>query len=196
MIPPEVTRLVDALPEHFAVTQENGRGRCIEATRLATAVLRAARVPCRPMACDVVALNAEALALYDQGHAVASWPATAWSRGTFCESSHPGPNLSEPYRRANFGGHLVVASPIDDDWFVDLTVEQYHDGDHGIVIEAAFAGDGVNWTDGGARWALPGGGAVDWYWRPERKAWRTSPAWRQDVRNELVALMVPILKGG
>lgn len=195
MIPPEVTRLVEILPAGFAVTKENGRGRCIEAARLATAVLRRAGVGARPMACDVVAFNADALALFDQGVPITDWPPTAWTRGASCDHDHPGPNLSEPYRRVNPGGHLVVASTVDDTWFVDLTVQQYHCPEQGIVIEAAIAADEVDWDHGGIRWPLSTGGAVEWYWRPQIKAFRTTPAWRQDVDHGLVAKMAALVKG-
>jgi transglutaminase-like putative cysteine protease len=170
--------LAALLPKEAAVVDAGGkqRGRCIEVTRIAVAVLRRLKIPARALACDTIVFNEAARALYDSGVPVEDWPSAAWSGGTMCSTPQQGPNLSEPHRVAGFGGHLVMAG---DGWFADYTLQQYHRPARGVIITAAFCAE-VVFGSCGARLELDHGGVVEWYWRPQVKSYRTTPAWRQD----------------
>lgn len=205
-VPPEVLALVDLLPAGFAMTGETvdgrRRGRCIEAVRIATAVLPAAGVACRPMPCDALVYNAAARELVTAGVPLADWPAAAHSLGVAVDGDayaergmvpggrggalEPGGSLSEPYRRSGWAGHLVT---VGDGWLLDLTAGQFARPDRGIVVEDAIAGP-LEEASAGVEVDLDEGGILVYRWRPEAARWRRTPAWRQDVRRELVELMV------
>ncbi len=191
--PPEVRALCRILPDDFAIVDPSEadandgirRGRCIEATRLAVGVMARLGIAARPMACDIAAINAVALPLVKAGAPASTWPPDAWSTGTSCDAYRSGANRSEPYRRgAGFAGHVVV---VGNDWFCDLTVEQYHRPHIGIRIPGVIIGPYGG--DGGVVIPLAGGGELVWWWRPEFRSYRTTPAWRQDVDYRLTTAL-------
>lgn len=184
LIPAEVSALVRLLPDDFATTinpiDGRRRGRCVEACRIVRAVLGQLGVQTRPMACDVMAANAQAVELINQGLPAQSWGVGAWSIGCCCDSTRPAPISDEPARKRGFGGHLVL---VGDGWFVDLTAQQFHRPELGIVVASALVG---RWHEDqvAAELDLPRGGLLRWLWRPEIRSYRTVPAWRQDVGSE------------
>lgn len=201
--PPEVYRFVELLPDDFALVGDGEapvtgrpprrRGRCIEAARLMVSVMSRLHVPAKALACDVVVLNGAARQAAEAHIDIGDWPPDAWSCGAQCAEPSPGANISEPYRRLGFGGHLVVAG---EGWFVDLTVAQFDRPEHGITI-AADAGlvGAYDPTAAGARCELPRDAQISWIWRAKHKAWRTTPAWRQDVSRPLALTMAERIRG-
>lgn len=130
------------LPEDFATTRGpdgRRRGRCVAATRVARAVLADLGVQSRPLACDVMAANAAAVRLIAEGIGADGWPpaANAWSIGSRCDSTPPAPIANEPDRRRSFGGHLVL---VGHGWFADLTAQQFHRPQLGILVPGAIVG--------------------------------------------------------
>lgn len=178
-LPPEAEALVETLPDSFATTIgiEGLKGRCVEASRIAVAVLSKMGTSCRAMACDADALNAAAEAARLADTPSNEWPVDAYSVGMRCDDTVTGRNFHEPARRRGFAGHLVV---VGDDWFVDLTAAQLSRPDRGIVIPGAMAGPYVP-GDTGVQCLLGDGAALRYFWRPEIAHWRTTPAWRQDI---------------
>lgn len=181
--PAEVDALVELLPEQFAWSDaERTKGNCIEVSRIAVAVWRRLGIDCKPVACDVVALNAAGRVLADTKVPIASWPSFAWSVGA--ESGgrieHDGSGV-EPHRLTAWSGHLVVHGR---DWFADLTAQQFSRPDKRIVIDGAIVGplnDGV-----GVEIGLDDGAVLRWYWQRAISSFRSTPAWRTDVQRELI----------
>lgn len=194
--PPELHALVDILPSRFALVDPREsssggpRGRCIEGTRLATAVLRHLGVDAAALACDVVAANRAGVALLAEGVPATEWPPHAWSIGVLCDIPRSGANRQEPGRRRGFAGHVVACG---DGWFCDLTAQQFHRPERGLVVDAALAGP---YDPAVARVShdLPRGAVLVWKWRPEVRSYRTTPAWRQDVGHGLVLAMAERIK--
>lgn len=186
----DMAALIRTLPADFAMveaheTADNRRkGRCVEATRIAVAVMRRLGHDVGPLACDVMAANSAAWRLIGERVPVTRWPPNAWSKGAMCDLTPSAPIRQEPGRRKGFGGHLVV---VGDGWFADLTAEQFHAPDLGILCADAIIG--AYRPDEATELSLPRGGHVMWSWRPEVRSYRTVPAWRQDVDHELVMLM-------
>lgn len=173
------------LPEGFHQSS-SGAGRCVEATRVAVAALTQVGVVCRAEACDVTALNCVD-ADWRAAGAEPPMPTDAWSIGLRCDAMAMAPNLSEPYRRRKgFAGHLVVRG---DGWFADLTAQQLHRPEHGVHVLGVLAGE-VDEAELLAQAELPHGGLVEYFWRPEIRHWRNTPAWRQDIPAELIRLLV------
>ena len=189
-VPAEVEHLVAVLPEGWAVTTEtpdgSARGRCIESTRLALAVLAELGVGCRPMACEVMVFNQAAWERYQARTPKADWPAGCWSVGVAVEGGETGGSLTEPYRRPGWAGHLVVHGG---HWFADFTAEQFHRPAHGITMTGAVVAP-VDPEAVGVQAEMETGGTVaTWWWRPEVRGYRTTPAWRQDIpRTTVVGL--------
>lgn len=187
--PPEVDAFVDLLPSCFPLVKglKGWKGRCIEACRLATALLPKIGVPCKALACDVNAVNAKAFELMTAGVPVSQWPKStdAWWVAIRCDYPSSGANFQEPDRRRGFGGHLVV---VGEDWFLDLTAQQLHRPQYGILVRHPLTGP-YDPAERGVEHLLDRGGRVHWYWRPEVKRWRTTPAWRQDVSRDLIKAM-------
>lgn len=183
-VPPEVDALVAFMPDDFAIVRQTPagpKGRCIEATRIGVAFLRAAGVECWPMACEVQALNPLARRLTEQGVPIALWPDDAWSVGVRIEEV-PGDSADEPHRRVGFSCHVVIRGP---GWFCDLTAPQLHRPDRGIHVPGAIAGPAGD--DRGVEVTMSDGSVIRWFWRPDFRRYRNTPAWRQDVPHELVA---------
>lgn len=190
--PPELHAFLALLPDDFAMVEAHetldGRrkGRCVEATRLAVAVLQAVGLDARPLACDVMAANARAVPLLLDHVPVRSWSPGAWSTGSKCDDPPAQANLQEPTRRRGFAGHLLVAG---DTWFCDLTAEQFHRPSKRIVVPGPVVGP-YQPGEYGTVMQLENGANLTWVWRPEVKAYRTVPAWRQDVPRDLLNLVV------
>lgn len=184
--PPEVRALVAVLPAWFATVEglQGRRGRCVEACRVATATLRKMGVDCGALACDVDACNAGVT--FGPVGAAPDTPPTASSfvLQVSCDEPSSGANYDEPRRRQGFAGHLVVVGA---GWFADLTAPQFHRPEHGVVVTGAALGP-YDPLELGTEMDLPAGGRLRWYWRPEVKAWRTTPAWRQDVPHAVDSL--------
>lgn len=181
-----VEALVEILPDDFAWADKAARkGRCVEATRIAVAVLRRMGVECKAMACDVDVLSPEAARRLEAGELVPPFDGDVWILGIRCDEPG-GPSRDEPTRRRSFGGHLVV---VGDDWFADLTAQQFSRPEHNIVVDGAIVG--AYWPgDAAVRAIRHDGTEVRWMWRPEIAMWRRTPAWRQDVPVDLLDAMV------
>lgn len=176
--PAEVYALVDELPDEFALTSD-GRGNCIEASRLAVAAWRRMGLDCKPVACDVMAFNSVARVLHSARVPIREWPEFAWSVGVRSggRDEHDGTGR-EPFRRFGWGGHVVVHGV---GWFADLTAVQFNRPAKRIHVPGAVVGPLVD--DVGVEHPLDDGGLIRWYWRPELRSYRSTPAWRQDVER-------------
>lgn len=182
---------VRSWPENtFAVARG---GTCIETTRAAVAVLRRLRLDARPLPVAVHAVNARAELLHVRRVPVEQWPSDAWSVGIVDLGVQSYDSLDEPSRRTGWAGHLIVAGP---DWLLDLTAQQFSRPDHDLHIDGAMLGLSLRFdpTREGTRVALPRGGAIRYLPQPWHKAWRSTPAWRQDIDPRRLAAFVEVVR--
>lgn len=194
MIPAAAERdlraLCDLLPPSFAMVEAHetadGRrkGRCVEATRIVVAIMRRLGHQAGPLACDVIVANRAAVEMMARRVPLTKWRPGAWSVGAVCDITPSAPILQEPGRLKGFGGHLVVAGA---GWFSDMTAEQYHRPDRGIVLSTAIM---APLTPKSTEIDLPRGGRLMYTWRPEVRSYRTVPAWRQDIDHDFETDMV------
>lgn len=183
--PPAVTALAAATPEGWGVNKDDGLGRCIEAAKYATLLLRGEGVECRAMACDLVTFNATGLVFFEAGAPMSTWPDEAWSVGLECDRVVAANSKLESGRRKGFGGHVVV---VGEGWFLDLTAIQVARPRKLIVIPGPIVGP-YTAEPGWVRCNLPLGGIAQYRFRPEFKSWRTTHAWRSDPDRDYLATM-------
>lgn len=90
----------------------------------------------------------------------------------------PGPPGTRP-SRDGFAGHLVLH--FAGDVVVDLTADQFHRPDWGILVPGPITVPGCarEHLAGGVEFELPTGAAVAWQEMVGNVAWRSLPAWTQ-----------------
>jgi len=181
-IPRRLVLAVTAWPEGTHSDPDTGTGTCIEVSRLLVDTLRRLGISeAKAVAVDVVFGNAAAKGL--QGVPMDEWPPDAHTcgAGVGYQMLAAG-STTEPGRRKGFVGHVVV---VGDDWMVDMTAQQFHRPDRGIIIEGPVCTGSVPGIGSKhhheLELALPEGGWCLYVTRPEVKSYRTSNAWRSEV---------------
>jgi len=173
---------VTSWPDGTAIDEATGQGACIESARLLVDALRRLGISdARALAVDVVYGNAASKAV--RSTPIEDWPPEAYTVGAVIGDPGITPRSArEPGRRKGFVGHVVV---VGEDWLIDMTAQQFHRPDHGIVIEGAVCAGGLDGISSKQRHELeldlPEGGWVRYVTRPEVKSYRTSNAWRNEV---------------
>lgn len=168
---------------------------CIRSSRLTVEVLGLIGLVARPVACHVIAFNAEARRLVDRGVPMDAWPSSAWSVGTGAPSADDD----------DWPGHLVVQVRVPGQpgrTIIDPTSDQFHRPERGIDHQSPVLFDippGRAWTPRDPIWLRDSETGSSLCYRvmapgePNTVSWQTSPAWTE-APDYITALAHEVLR--